>query len=99
MTGENDHFSFPIEGALDLHAFDPADVRSLIPEYLLECRKKGILEVRIIHGKGTGALRKTVHAILERLEEVKSFRLAGQDRGGWGATIAVLEPFPADHEC
>ena len=56
------------------------------------CRRRGILEVRVVHGKGTGALRETVHAILERLPGVASFRLAGEDRGSWGATLVVLEP-------
>ncbi len=79
----------PIDGTLDLHTFHPRDVGELVPEYLAECRKKGILEVRIIHGKGTGALRETVHAILGRMPEVASYRLAG-DRSGWGATIVEL---------
>ena len=88
---EPEPVELPIDGVLDLHAFHPRDVKGLLPAYLEECRAKGILEVRVIHGKGTGALRSTVHAILERLPEVESFRLAG-DRSGWGATIAVLRP-------
>ena len=83
---------YPVDGILDLHAFDPRDVKDLIPEYLHACREKGILRVRIIHGKGTGTLRRTVHAVLERLPEVTSYRLAGEDASGWGATIAFLEP-------
>lgn len=82
----------PIDGVLDLHTFHPREVRDLLPEYLIACREKGILEVRIIHGKGTGMLRETVHALLKRLPEVVSFRLAGQDAGSWGATIARLMP-------
>ena len=61
-----------------------------MPDYLAECRERGILEVRIIHGKGTGALRRTVHAILSRLPEVDSFGLAMEDAGGWGATLVRL---------
>ena len=60
----------PIEGTLDLHSFHPRDVHDLITEYISECRKRGILEIRIIHGKGTGALRRTVHAVLQQLSEV-----------------------------
>ncbi len=85
----------PIDGTLDLHAFRPSDVKSLVPDYLEECRSRGILEVRIIHGKGTGALRETVHAILGRLDTVVSFRLAG-DAGGWGATVVTLRQLGGD---
>lgn len=80
----------PIDGTLDLHTFKPRDVKELVPDYLAECRERGILEVRIIHGKGTGALRRTVHAILSRLPEVASFGLALEDAGGWGATLVTL---------
>ena len=80
----------PIDGTLDLHTFHPRDVKELVPDYLAECRERGILEVRIIHGKGTGALRRTVHAILSRLPEVASFGLALEDAGSWGATLVML---------
>ncbi len=79
-----------IDGILDLHTFNPRDVKDLIPEYLAECRNRGITQVRIIHGKGTGTLRRLVHAILGRLPEVRSFYLAGWDGGGWGATEVEL---------
>lgn len=62
----------PIDGILDLHTFRPRDVKELVPDYLAECRERGTLDVRIIHGKGIGALRRTVHAILSRLPEVAS---------------------------
>jgi dsDNA-specific endonuclease/ATPase MutS2 len=75
---------------LDLHTFQPRDVKSLVPDYLEACRERGIFEVRIIHGKGTGALRETVHAALGRIEWVESYGLAGEMAGGWGATIVRL---------
>jgi dsDNA-specific endonuclease/ATPase MutS2 len=82
----------PIDGVLDLHTFNPRDVKDLLPEYLSACRDKGIREVRIIHGKGTGALRETVHSILRRLPGVASFKLGDEGAGSWGATVAVLKP-------
>jgi len=80
----------PIDGVLDLHAFRPGEVKTLIPDYLEECRKHGILHVRIVHGKGTGALRRTVHALLDRLEMVAGYRLGDEASGSWGATLVVL---------
>jgi dsDNA-specific endonuclease/ATPase MutS2 len=89
MSDDSDPVEFPIDGTLDLHTFNPRDVGSLVPEYLTECRRRGILLVRIIHGKGTGALRETVHSILRKLPEVEKFYLAG-DAGSWGATVVEL---------
>jgi len=80
----------PIDGTLDLHTFPPREIGDLLPEYLAECRRRGILTVRIVHGKGTGALRETAHALLRRLPEVESFALAPAPLGGWGATVARL---------
>ena len=90
-TGEDDAvFEHPINGTLALHTFLPSDVGSLVPEYLKACRERGIYHVRIVHGKGTGVLRESVHRILERQDDVESFQLAEEGHGGWGATFAVL---------
>ena len=82
---------WPIDGTLDLHLFKPAEVGDLVPGYLEECRKRGILQIRIIHGKGTGQLRERVHAILRRIPVVASFGLAPEGMGGWGATVVKLK--------
>ncbi len=92
MNDTDDLIEYPIDGVLDLHTFNPCEIKELIPDYLTACRDQGILQVRIIHGKGTGALRRTVHAILARLPGVDSFKLAAEDAGGWGATIVMLLP-------
>ena len=81
----------PIDGVLDLHNFYPKDLKYLLPDYLEECRKANIFQVRIIHGKGIGNLRRTVHAILGRLSVVKEFKLADETGGGWGATLVELQ--------
>ena len=84
----------PIDGTLDLHTFRPSDIKFLVPDYLEECRKVGIYNVRIVHGKGIGNLRRTVHAVLKRIESVISYRLAGEDGGSWGATLVTLRQDP-----
>lgn len=80
----------PIDGVLDLHNFSPKDLKYLIPDYLEECYAANIYQVRIVHGKGIGNLRRTVHAILKKLPQVKDFKLAGEGAGGWGATLVEL---------
>lgn len=82
--------TLPIDGILDLHAFQPREIKGLLSDYMAACQKQEIFQVRIIHGKGTGALRRTVHAVLSQLPAVLSFRLAGEDAGSWGATIVDL---------
>ncbi|MGB9700108.1 MAG: Smr/MutS family protein [Thermodesulfobacteriota bacterium] len=82
----------PITDTLDLHTFRPQEIKDLLTEYISACREKGILEIRIIHGKGTGSLRRTVHVLLSKLPEVVSYRLAGEDAGGWGATLVKIKP-------
>ncbi len=88
----DDAVEIEITPELDLHAFQPRDVGSLLEEYLGECRKRGILSVRVVHGKGTGALRIGVHEKLARLEMVEAITWpAGADSGGWGATWVRLK--------
>lgn len=82
--------SIPITGELDLHTFDPRDLGELIPAYLDACLERGLRDVRIIHGKGTGTLRETVHALLCRSPRVSYFRLGDEHTGAWGATLVTL---------
>jgi DNA-nicking Smr family endonuclease len=86
----NTPFEQPIDGVLDLHTFRPSEVKDLVPEYLAACRERGILQVRIIHGKGMGTLRETVHAVIKKLPYVKSFKIGAETAGGWGATLVEL---------
>lgn len=81
----------PITGELDLHTFRPGEIGELLPEYFAECRKRGILTVRVVHGKGSGTLREGVHRLLARLPEVLDFQYpAGAGSGAWGATWVRL---------
>jgi len=72
MTG-GDPFALPIDGTLDLHAFSPRDVKSVVQEYVTEAHARGLTEVRIIHGRGTGVLRGVVQAALEAHPLVEAF--------------------------
>ena len=89
---DSEPVEIPIDGVLDLHTFRPAEVKTVVSEYLAACRELGILEVRVIHGKGDGTLRRTVHAVLRRDPGVLRYALAGGDAGGWGATLVTLAP-------
>ena len=81
----------PISGELDLHTFRPQDIPSLLDSYLAECVRTGRHDVRIVHGKGTGSLRETVHSWLRRSPKVAGFRLGDERTGGWGATVVTLK--------
>ena len=94
---ENEYHELVIDGTLDLHIFHPREVKELVPDYLLACRQKGILTVRIVHGKGTGTLRRIVHSILDKHPDVVSYRLAGGSEGGWGATMVELKPLEGNN--
>ncbi|MBI5771607.1 MAG: Smr/MutS family protein [Verrucomicrobia bacterium] len=80
----------PITGELDLHTFRPQDIGELIPVWLEACRERGLHQVRIVHGKGTGTLRTTVHSLLRRSPLVESFQLGDEHSGSWGATRVAL---------
>lgn len=87
---DDETIPYPIEDSIDLHTFRPNEVKDLLKDYLEAASEKGFTEVRIIHGKGIGVLRRIVHSVLETHPLVISFREAGPEAGGWGATIAAL---------
>ena len=87
---ENAPAELPVDGELDLHNFPPREVKRLVLAYLEVCLARGITEVRIVHGKGIGNLRRTVHAILDRHPHVAAYRLGDHGGGSWGATIVDL---------
>lgn len=84
-------FEIEITDTLDLHAFSPKDIKSLVENYLVEARNKGFRTVRIIHGKGIGVQREIVRKILSETDFVKSFNNATGISGSWGSTVAELD--------
>lgn len=90
-SADGEPVRIPITGELDLHTFRPAEVASLLESYFAECARAGIREVRVVHGKGSGTLRETVHACLRRMPQVGGFRLGDETSGSWGATLVTLK--------
>ena len=88
----SDPVVLPLEDVIDLHPFQPKDIPSVVEEYLQQCVEAGILQVRIIHGRGKGVQKNIVHSLLQRHRAVASFQEAPAEAGGWGATIVVLKP-------
>jgi dsDNA-specific endonuclease/ATPase MutS2 len=80
----------PIEDALDLHPFRPAETASVVADYVEAAAARGFPEVRLVHGRGAGVQRRIVRAALARSPFVLSYADATPDRGGWGATVARL---------
>ena len=81
----------PVQDFIDLHAFFPKDIPSVVAEYLEQCLQAGFGAVRIIHGRGAGVQRKIVRSILEKHPAVLSFQDAPPEAGGWGATVILLK--------
>ena len=82
----------PLDDALDLHPFAPAEVADVVRDYLDRARAAGLTEVRLVHGRGRGVQRETVRRVLADSPAVLGFADAPPERGGWGATIARLRP-------
>jgi DNA-nicking Smr family endonuclease len=84
----SDPHPIPIEDTLDLHTFQPRDIRSVVEEYVTAAHAAGLREVRLIHGRGTGIQRGIVQAALETHPLVERFHDAPESH--LGATVAVL---------
>lgn len=84
----------PLEDRIDLHAFRPRDVRSVVESYLEAAIEAGLAEVRVIHGRGIGAQREMVRSLLRKHPDVETFADAPPERGGWGATLVRLKRRP-----
>jgi DNA-nicking Smr family endonuclease len=78
----------PIEDAIDLHAFAPRDVASVVEEYVNAAHEAGLREVRLIHGRGKGVQRAIVQQVLDRHPLVVEFWDASESH--LGATVARL---------
>lgn len=80
-----------LDGVLDLHMFPPAQARALVDDWLDASRQAGLRDLRIIHGKGIGAMRELVHAALAARADVEWYGLA-PDASSWGATVVRMKP-------
>ena len=81
----------PLTDELDLHTFLPKECADVVEEYLHAAQAEGMTVVRIIHGKGTGTLRRIVHGVLDKHPAVARYALAAGS-GSWGATLVELHP-------
>ncbi|HTS61049.1 MAG TPA: Smr/MutS family protein [Candidatus Acidoferrales bacterium] len=90
MSPEDEPVRIPITDVFDLHSIPPRDAQAVVEEYLLEAHRLGFRALRIIHGRGIGAQREMVRAVLARTPFVAEFQDAPAEAGGWGATIVTL---------
>lgn len=90
--GEDPPLEIPLTGELDLHAFSPRDIPSVVEEYVLACAEKGLPVVRLVHGRGKGVQRAVVRGVLAGMPQVEAFADAAALSGGWGATVVHLRP-------
>jgi DNA-nicking Smr family endonuclease len=88
LTEDSNAHPVPIEASLDLHAFHPKDIPSVVEEYVQAAHEAGLREVRLIHGRGRGVQRGIVQAALERHPLVREFWDAPESH--LGATVARL---------
>lgn len=87
---DDEPIRIPVTGVFDLHSVPPRDARAVVEEYLAEAHRMGLKALRIIHGRGIGAQREMVRAVLARTPFVLSYGDAPAEAGGWGATVVTL---------
>ena len=97
-THPDNPVEYPIDGTLDLHQFAPGETREVVAEYIRVCLDRGILKLRLVHGKGIGVQRRIVRDLLASHADVASYRHEGGSGGGWGATVVDLRPRRSDKE-
>ena len=91
QASDQNPIEYPIDGTLDLHQFQPREVKDVVVDYIEACLQRGIYALRIVHGKGIGVQRGIVHSILREHPAVISFRHEGGSGGSWGATVVDLK--------
>ena len=87
---EQDPVRIPIEAEIDLHAFAPKDIPSVVVEYIHQAHMASLREVRLVHGRGSGVQRGVVQQALDRHPMVVEF--FDDPASHLGATIAILKP-------
>ena len=88
VDGDEPIAVLPIEDSIDLHGFRPADIRSVVVDYLEEALQRGFEEVRLIHGRGKGVQRAAVQQLLRSHELVARYGDAPESH--LGATVVVM---------
>ena len=91
VSDDDDPVEIPITDTLDLHPFQPGEIKDLAREYLIEAHARGFRQVRLIHGRGVGVQRERIRSLLETLDFVDGFTDADVSGGGWGATVVALK--------
>ena len=79
-----------ISPEINVHGFTCEEALNLIDKYIDDAILAGLNQIKIVHGKGTGALRKSVHNYLKKNTSIKSFRLGNFGEGDIGVTIVAL---------
>ena len=80
-----------VSNEIDIRGMNILEAEPVVEGFLDRCRMSGLTTVSIIHGKGTGALRQGVHAMLRKDKTVESFRLGVYGEGETGVTIVTLK--------